>query len=141
MNRNIFYTILTVSVLMLTSCGSSSDNSYNADVDTTENYDDLDEEGIYANYYFANDDDENEEEDYIDLSSRVTYFTDDGNMIYISRDSDGHISGHDLNGNFYSGYTDEYGYTSIHDMDGHYTYSHTDEYGYTTGHDLEGNFF
>lgn len=76
----------------------------------------------------------------LDMSAQVTYYTSDGNYIYVSRDEYGNISGYDINGNYISGYSDQFGNTTIHDINGNYVYSYTDGYGNTTSHDMNGNY-
>lgn len=76
----------------------------------------------------------------IDMSAQLTYYTSDGNYVYVTRDEYGNISGHDMNGNYISGYSDQYGNTTIHDMNGNYVYSYSDGYGNTTTHDMNGNY-
>lgn len=138
--KNLIFTILIV--IVLTSCGNQekgNDSAYASECDSSHSYE--------PNYGYASDGmtnyycEEAEEDEDIDLTANVTYYTSDGNIIYINRDSYGNISGHDINGNFIGGYSDEYGNTTMHDYNGNYTYSHTDEYGYTTGHDMNGNFY
>lgn len=138
--KNIIFTIL--SAIVLASC-----DNHKA-VDERSNYDEFTSSYSYNSeqpdvedvaYYYAEEEDEEDKD--IDLTASVTYYTSDGNLIYINRDSYGNISGHDLNGNFYGGYSNEYGNTTMHDFNGNYTYSHTDEYGYTTGHDMNGNLY
>lgn len=85
-------------------------------------------------------DEEYEECEDINMSGQITYYTSDGNCIYVTRDEYGNISGHDMNGNYISGYSDQYGNTTIHDMNGNYVYSYTDGYGNTTSHDMNGNY-
>ena len=85
-------------------------------------------------------DEEYDECEDIDLSAQVTYYTSDGNYIYVSRDEYGNISGYDINGNYISGYSDQFGNTTIHDINGNYVYSYTDGYGNTTSHDMNGNY-
>lgn len=135
--------ILLIAILasgFATSCGSNSktdtaeceeEYAYE-EADVYENIDDCPQYIYTSNIY---------EEEEIDMTANITYYTSDGNVININRDSYGNISGHDINGNYISGYSDQYGNTSIHDINGNYTYSHTDEYGYTTGHDLNGNYY
>lgn len=137
--KNIILTIL--SVIVLASCSNQKtvdERDTNEDFTASYSYlpDPVDEEEVAYSYYYGE-----ENGDDIDLIANVTYYTSDGNLIYISRDSYGNISGHDMNGNFYGGYSDEYGNTTMHDYNGNYTYSHTDEYGYTTGHDMNGNYY
>lgn len=137
--KNIIFTILSAIVLVSCDNHKAVDERYNDNDFTFSDYyiSELPEEDeiSYSACY------EEEEDENIDLTADVTYYTSDGNLIYFSRDCYGNISGHDLNGNFYGGYSDEYGNTTMHDYNGNYTYSHTDEYGYTTGHDLNGNFY
>lgn len=87
------------------------------------------------------DDVEYDEYEDVDLSAQVTYYTSEGNYIYVTRDEYGNISGHDMNGNYVYSYSDGYGNTTTHDMNGNYTYSYTDDYGNTTGHDMNGNYY
>lgn len=138
---------LTLSVI-ITSCSSNQSTN-----ELSENGSVLDSQEVAMNEYYAcyaDIDEEEEDDDYVecafagvedvDMSADLTYYTSEGNIIYVIRDSYGNISGHDLNGNYISGYSDQYGYTSIHDLDGNYVYSYTDDYGYTTTHDLNGNY-
>lgn len=80
------------------------------------------------------------EEEELDMSADITYYCSDGSIVYITRDEYGNISGHDLNGNYISGYSDSYGNTTTHDMNGNYVYSYSDGYGNTTSHDMNGNY-
>lgn len=145
MKKTIFSTLLVSCILCLTSCSSNDNSVQNRVGDTQSDYElsYAPEEYDYAPaYYVVESDDESEcDDESVDLTADVTYYTTDGNIINISRDSYGNISGHDTNGNFYGGYSDEYGYTTMHDSNGNYTYSYTDDYGYTSGHDLNGNYY
>lgn len=142
--KNIILTIL--SVIVLVSCGNQKAvNEQDTDENFNSSYSYIsegsDEEEVAYYYYYDDEEDVEYDVEEIDLTANVTYYTSDGNFIYISRDSYGNISGHDMNGNFYGGYSDEYGNTTMHDYNGNYTYSHTDEFGYTTGHDMNGNYY
>jgi hypothetical protein len=137
--------ITLLSVIVLTSCGNQEkDNESCVASERNESdsyvlnysYDSED----FCSYYY-DDEEVFDCEEETDLTANVAYYTSDGNIIYINRDSCGNISGHDMNGNFYGGYSDYYGNTTMHDYSGNYTYSHTDEYGYTTVHDMNGNYY
>lgn len=99
------------------------------------------ESELYYSYY--DDGEENEYEDNDDeynLAADITYYQSDGGIVYVTRDEFGNISGHDMNGNYISGYSDHYGNTTVHDMNGSYVYSYSDGYGNTTSHDMNGNY-
>ena len=98
--KNLILTIL--SVIVLVSCGNQkevNERDSNEDFNSSYSYisEDSDEEEVAYSYYY----DEVEDDEEIDLTANITYYTSDGNFIYISRDSYGNISGHDMNGNFY----------------------------------------
>lgn len=109
--KTIIFTILSAIVLVSCDNHKAADERRNYE-DFTPSYSrmsDLQEDDEVAYSY----DYDEEEEDEIDLTANVTYYTSDGNFIYISRDSYGNISGHDMNGNYYSAYTDDFGNTTI----------------------------
>lgn len=134
-------TFITFALLMaLSSC--SSDNTELSTVDDCfQTFDGIssysETRSLTEGYYYDEDYDECED---IDMSAQVTYYTSDGNYIYISRDEYGNISGHDIDGNYIGGYSDQFGNTTIHDMNGNYVYSYSDGYGNTTTHDMNGNY-
>ena len=100
-------TFITIVLLMaLTSC-SSDNNEVSTIVDCYSSVEGLSSYSeilpLPTEYYYDADYDECDD---IDLSVQATYYTSEGNCIYITRDEYGNISGHDLNGNFISGYSD-----------------------------------
>ncbi len=134
-------TFITIALLMtFSSCSSGDKEASVSDDRNCSSEEILSYSEIYpltteCDYY-----EDYEEYEDIDLSAQATYYTSEGNCIYVTRDEYGNISGHDLNGNFISGYSDQYGNTTIHDMNGNYVYSYTDGYGNTTSHDMDGNY-
>lgn len=128
-------------MMVMTSCGSDKTEesvgyNYENSFEDTPLHSAISPTSI--KYY---DDEEYDECEHIDMSVQATYYTSEGNCIYITRDEYGNISGHDLNGNYISGYSDQYGNTTIHDMNGNYVYSYTEGYGNTTSHDMNGNYY
>ena len=127
-------------MMVMTSCGSDK-----TEESVGYNYENSFEDtplhsAISSTFIEYCDEEEYDECDDIDMPAQVTYYTSDGNYVYVTRDEYGNISGHDINGNYISGYSDQYGNTTIHDMNGNYIYSYTDSYGNTTTHDLNGNY-
>lgn len=134
--------MVVVAILLVSTSCSNSDNIEKSTYTSTEFSQVCDyESGLYNSYYDCECEDDYEEDvDGYDMSAAITYYQSDGGIVYISRDEYGNISGHDLNGNYISGYSDQYGYTTIHDMNGNYVYSYSDDYGNTTSYDLNGNY-
>lgn len=138
MTKNTFITF--VLLMALSSCGSDKKEVSTvvdcpSSVEGLSSYSEI--RPLPTEFYYDEDYDECDD---IDLSVQATYYTSEGNCIYITRDEYGNISGHDLNGNYISGYSDQYGNTTIHDMNGNYVYSYSDGYGNTTTHDMNGNY-
>lgn len=127
-------------LLVLTSC-TESDNSEKSAFSVTELSQVRDYESeCYYSYPEDECEDDCEEDEGPILTADIAYYTSDGGIVYITRDKHGNISGHDMNGNFISGYSDQYGNTTIYDMNGNYVYSYSDRYGNTTSHDMNGNY-
>ncbi len=141
MKAKIFthFTVLTLAVLIVSCSGNSEANSEETSTALVES-----EETAFADCFDSYEVDEvaycDVDDEEVDMSVEITYYTADGNIIYVSRDAYGNISAHDLNGNYISGYSDQYGNTTLHDLNGNYVYSYTDDYGNTTSHDLNGNY-
>ena len=107
-------------MMVMTSCGSDK-----TEESTEYNYKNTFEDislysAISPTSIECYDDVEYDEYEDVDLSAQVTYYTSEGNYIYVTRDEYGNISGHDMNGNYISGHSDQYGNTTIHDMNGNY---------------------
>lgn len=127
-------------MMVMTSCGSDKTEE-SAEYNYKNTFEDISlYSAISPTSIECYDDEEYDECEDIDMSAQVTYYTSDGNYIYVSRDEYGNISGHDINGNYISGYSDQFGNTTIHDMNGNYVYSYSGGYGNTTTHDMNGNY-
>lgn len=134
-------TILVIGVIA-TSCKDNEGNcTQPSNLTSSDSYKD-DYNPVYYSipYEYEEYEIESENNEDPDMSADYIYYQSDGGIVYITRDAYGNISGHDLNGNYISGYSDQYGNTTIHDMNGNYVYSTTDDYGNTTTHDLNGNY-
>ena len=134
-------TILVIGVIAI-SCNGNEDNSAQP-LDLT--YSDSNNDDYTSEYYstpseYEEYEVESEKNKDPDMSADYIFYQSDGGIVYVTRDAYGNISGHDLNGNYISGYSDQYGNTTIHDMNGNYVYSSTDDYGNTTTHDMNGNY-
>lgn len=136
--KHLFFMAALVILFGTSSCTSNKNDYESAYNEIVE----IDSNGIPTYYasYEDNGDDEFENDEEWDMSADITYYRSDGSMVYVTRDEYGNISGHDMNGNYISGYSDQYGNTTIHDMNGNYVYSYSDGYGNTTSHDMNGNY-
>ena len=135
-------TILVIGVIA-TSCNDNEGNCTQAsDLTSSDSYkNDYNSDYYSTSYAYEEYEIESENNEDPDMSADCIYYQSDGGIVYITRDAYGNISGHDLNGNYTSGYSDQYGNTTTHDLNGNYAYSYTDDYGNTTGHDLNGNYY